>query len=166
MIKTIIRETTITVLLALLLFVAIRSVAHSAEVSGYSMEPSLHDGQRIIVSKVAYWFGDPQRGDIVVFDTDRISNDIIHRIVGLPGELIEIKHGKLFINGKEMDEPYLQGSSIDTPPQQIPDDRYFIVGDNRGSASSDLVSRNDIIGKAWLCYWPVSEWGTAPNYSW
>lgn len=130
------------------------------------MEPTLHNGQFVVVSKVAYWFGSPNRGDIVVFDTDRLDHGIIHRIVGLPGEVIEIRKGELWINGEQMNEPYIQGHSLVVASRKMPAGTYFIVGDNRGAASWDLVPREDIIGKAWFCYWPTSEWGFVPNYSW
>ena len=164
--KTAIREILITVVLALVFFLAVNTVAHSAEVQGFSMEPNLHDGQRVIVSKAKYWFDNPQRGDIVVFDSPRTSKDIIHRIVGMPGEQIEISMGELYVNGEKLDEPYLQGSSIIAPLKEIPDNSYFIVGDNRGAARWDIVPEEDIVGKAWLCYWPLSEWGTVANYLW
>ncbi|MFA4837338.1 MAG: signal peptidase I [Dehalococcoidia bacterium] len=171
-----IREVIITVLVAMILFLAIRAVAQNSIVDGSSMEPNMHNGQRIVVSKAAYWFSDPRRGDIVVFKrphqksslADRLmltSSGIIHRIVGLPGEEVEIKSGELYINGQKVNETYIQGHSISAPLQRIPEDSYFIVGDNRFAAASDIVPRKDIIGKVWLCYWPVSQWGLAPNHS-
>ena len=164
--KTTVREIAITVILALIFFIVIRSVVHNFEVRGFSMEPDLHDGQLIIVSKAAYWFGSPHRGDIVVFSTSRLDHDIIHRIVGLPGEMVEINSGKLWVNGERVEEPYIQGHSVSVPAQTVPEDSYLIVGDNREAASWDIVPREDIIGKAWICYWPPSQWGSAPNYSW
>ena len=164
--KTAAREILTSVLLALVIFMAIRSVAHNFEVNGKSMEPNLHHGQFIVVSKAAYWFGEPQRGDIVVFDTCRLDHGIIHRIVGLPGEVVEIRKGEVYIDGGKLVEPYIQGHSISSPPERIPDDRYLIVGDNRGASAVDVVPQGDIVGKAWICYWPLSEWGATPNHSW
>ncbi|MDY6893241.1 MAG: signal peptidase I [Chloroflexota bacterium] len=164
--RTAIREITITVLLAVAFFLIISSAAHSAEVQGFSMEPNLHDGQRVIVSKAKYWFDNPQRGDIVVFESSRTEKDIIHRIVGMPGEWIEISRGELYVNGEKLGEPYLRGSSITAPLKQIPDNCYFIVGDNRGAARWDIVPEEAIVGKAWFCYWPLSDWGSVENYSW
>ncbi|MDY6910845.1 MAG: signal peptidase I [Chloroflexota bacterium] len=164
--KMMVREITITVLLALLIFMGIRAVVHNFEVNGNSMLPNLQNGQFIIVSKAAYWFDEPQRGDIVVFDTSRLSYGIIHRIVGLPGETIEIRKGNLYINGTKTDEPYIQKNSRSESLEKIPDGHYFIVGDNRQTSSADIVPGEDIVGKAWLRYWPVGDWGLAPNYSW
>jgi signal peptidase I len=164
--KAAIREILTTILLAMLFFVAIRTVVHNFEVNGFSMKPNLHDGQFIIVSKADYWFADPQRGDIVVFQTGRLDHSIIHRIVGLPGEVIEIKNGILYVNGERWEEPYIRGYSVSASPRKVPYDSFFIIGDNRAMTSWDIVPRRDIIGRAWLIYWPLTEWGMAPNHSW
>ena len=164
--KAAIREILTTVLVALLFFVAIRAVVHNFEVNGFSMKPNLHDGQFIIVSKAAYWFASPQRGDIVVFQTGRLNHGIIHRIVGLPGELIELRNGDLYVNGEKREEPYVRGHSVSASPRKIPHDSFFIVGDNRAATSWDVVPQRDIVGRAWLIYWPISEWGLVPNHSW
>ena len=164
--KAAIREIITTILLALLFFVAIRAVVHNFEVNGFSMEPSLHDGQFIIVSKAAYWFADPQRGDIVVFETGRPNHGIIHRIVGLPGELIEIRNGVLYVNGGKLKEPYVRGHALSVSPRKVPQDSFFIVGDNRAATSWHIVHQRYIIGRAWLIYWPLSDWGLAPNHRW
>lgn len=164
--KGTIREIIITVLLATIFFLGIRTVVHNFEVRGFSMEPNLHDGQFIIVSKAAYWFSKPDRGDIVVFNTPRLNHGIIHRIVGLPGETIEIRAGEVYVNDTLLEERYTQGDSIAAPRQKVPEGSYFIVGDNRSAASWDIVPRKKIVGKAWLCYWPIGDWGLAPNRSW
>lgn len=164
--KKIVREILLTVLLALVIFLAIRSVVHNFEVKGISMEPNLRNGQMVIVSKAAYWFSPPKRGDIVVFHTPRLGYGVIHRIVALPGEKMEIRDGRVYINDRMLDEPYIQINHANRPPEIIPDGCYFIIGDNRPRASADIVPREDIIGKAWFCYWPPSDWGGVPNYSW
>lgn len=164
--KKIVREILLTVLLALVVFLAIRSVVHNFEVKGISMEPNLHNGQMVIVSKAAYWFADPRRGDIVVFHTPRLNYGVIHRIVGMPGEKLEIKDGVVYINDQPLDEPYVQVNHANRAPEIIPAGHYFIIGDNRPRASADIVARKDIIGKAWFCYWPPSDWGGVPNYDW
>ncbi len=160
------REILITVILAVVFFMAIRAFVHNYEVQGFSMEPTLHDGQYIVVNKASYWFGEPQRGNIVVFDSAQINHGIIHRVVGMPGETVEINGGHLYINGERKSEPYTEGDSISASTREIPEDSYFIIGDNRSAASWDTVSREDIIGKAWLCYWPISEIGVVPKHSW
>ena len=164
--KPIIREIIITVLLAVVIFMAIRTVAHNFEVSGNSMEPNLRNGEFVIVSKIAYWFGDPERGDIVVYYTDKLKHDVIHRVVGLPGETVEIKSGEVYINGDKLDEPYISKSYRAVPSHKVPEGNYYIIGDNRNIASWEIVPEEDIVGKGWVCYWPLKEWGSVPNYSW
>lgn len=164
--KKVLREVLITGLLALVFFLAIRSVVHNFEVNGQSMEPSLHNGEFVIVSKAAYWFDDPKRGDIVVFDTPRLDHGIIHRIVGLPGEQVELRRGELYVNGRKAEEPYAQGHAVSWGPGILPEDNYLVVGDNRRASSVDVVPRGEIVGKAWLTYWPLDEWGRIPNHSW
>ncbi len=118
--KNLIREVVITILLALVIFMAIRTVAYNFEVSGQSMEPNLHHGQFVMISKIAYWFDDPQRGDIVVYYSDRVNHHVIHRIVGLPGESVAIKSGDLYINGTKLEEPYIYDESRMIPAQIVP----------------------------------------------
>ncbi len=164
--KNIAREIVITVLLALVIFMAIRTVAYNFEVSGESMEPNLHNGQFVMISKIAYWFDHPQRGDIVVYYSPKVNHHVIHRVVGLPGETVAIKSGHVYIDNVKLEEPYVHNASRPLSPQKLKKDEYYIVGDNRGSASREIVHEKDIVGKAWVCYWPTSEWGSIPNYSW
>ena len=160
------REIVITVLLALVIFMAIRTVAYNFEVSGQSMEPNLHNGQFVMISKIVYWFDEPERGDIVVYNSDRVGHHVIHRIVGLPGETIAVREGKIFVNGDQLEEPYIPDGSRTVRAQTVPDGNYYIIGDNRDAASWEMVPAEKIVGKAWICYWPLSEWGTVLNYHW
>lgn len=159
------REVLITLLLALCIFFAVQVTVQSCQVDGYSMNPSLVGGQRVLVIKAMYWLGDPQLGDVVVFSKSGADRNVIHRVVGLPGDLVEIRSGELYINGERMDEEYTQGHSVSVPEQMVPEGSYFIVGDNRGGTAWDIVPREDIVGKAWLCYWPLSDWHVLPGYS-
>ena len=106
-VKSILRETIETVILTLLIFFLIRTFIQNFRIEGASMEPNMHDGQYLIISKVAYWFHPPQRGDVVVFDFPRDPNrQFIKRIIGLPGENLEIKQGRVLINSQLLEEPY------------------------------------------------------------
>ncbi|MFA5367495.1 MAG: signal peptidase I [Dehalococcoidia bacterium] len=166
--KITILEVVGALLVALLLFLGVHFTLESRQVDGTSMLPNLESGQRVLVCKAAYWFGDPQRGDVVVFhDSSRPSptDYIIHRIVGLPNEKVEIRNGQVYIDDSMLEEPYIQGNSLNRPPEIVPHDSYLIVGDNRNSASADIVPRNEIIGKAWLCYWPLSNWRLIRGHS-
>ncbi len=177
-----VREIIATVLLAVVIFFAAEITIQSCEVVGSSMEPNLHTGQHLLISKAAYFFDEPERGDVVVFDPPIASDrDFIKRIIALPEETVEIKEGKVYItdtNGDTfmLDEPYTpsgQEPNYTMPPQQVPDGCYFVLGDNRNHSTDSHVwvqqglwlTRQDIMGKAWLSYWPLSEWHWAPNHS-
>lgn len=175
--KTYIREVLITLTLAIVIFFLIQATVDSSVVVGCSMEPSLDDGQRLLINKVVYMFHEPERGDIIVFDPpDSLGseNDFIKRIIGLPGERIEIKDGVVYIHQdgqvSPLDEPYIEDPPrYDFQGEVIPDNEYFVLGDNRNNSNDSrggwTVSREDIVGKAWLSIWPLAEWGLMPNYS-
>ncbi len=159
------------ILVGLMVFFAVRAVVQSFVVIDISMEPNLHDGQYLLVSKTTYWFGTPQRGDIIIFhlpgDESRI---FVKRVIALPSETIEIQNGQVFIDGELVSEPAsIRTDNSNYGPALIPDNSYFVMGDNRGnsydSRSGFLVPEGNIIGKAWFSIWPLSEWGLAPNYS-
>jgi len=163
--KTTVLEIAVTLALALLIFLGIHLTLESRQVDGTSMLPNLEHGQRVLVCKAAYWFSEPHRGDVVVFYAPSSGKEVIHRIVGLPNEKVEISEGQVYINDSKIEEPYIQGNLINRAPEIVPDDSYLIVGDNRDEASSDIVPRSDIIGKAWLCYWPFNDWHLISGYS-
>jgi signal peptidase I len=155
-----------TVLPALVIVLVINAfLAQATRVEGQSMEPSLHDNQRLIIEKISYRFHPPQRGDIVVLRLpNRHSDPLIKRVVGLPGETVEISDGRVIIDGQVLDEPYLnqytyQGMS----PRVVPEDQLFVLGDNRGfsndSRAFGFVPFSDVIGRAWFRYWPPLEIG-------
>ena len=120
-----------------------------------------------------YLFGEPQRGDIIVFKyPDDPSQYFVKRIIGLPGETVEIIDGVTFIDGKQLEEDYINDdyrlSNLeyeDYGPYQVPENSYFMMGDNRGNSrdsrkwKNTFVEKKAIIGKAWLCYWPASNFG-------
>lgn len=175
--KTLIREVLITLALALAVFFTIQATIQSSVVVYSSMEPNIHEGQRIIISKATYWFSEPQRGDIIVFpNPDDPDEDYIKRIIGLPGEVVEMKDGAVYIHQPDGDILKLDETAyIDDPADNyyisdtIPEDHYFVLGDNRNNSTDSrrgwTVSRDAIIGKAWLSIWPMADWGLAPNHS-
>lgn len=131
-----------------------------------SMEPTLKPGDRIIVNKITYRFSQPRRGDIMVFKYPRDpSRDFIKRIVGLPGETLEIKDSVVYINNKKIPQPYLppglQFGSFG--PVNIPEGSYFMMGDNRNNSEDSRVwgtlPRENIVGKAMFIYWPLTRIG-------
>lgn len=175
--KPIIREVLVTLAIAIVLFLAIQVTIQSSVVLFSSMEPNLHEGQRIIISKVVYWFHEPERGDIIVFPNPNNSDEeYIKRIVGLPGEVVEIKDGVTHIhqaNGETIildESEYISDPAYDDySSRTIPEEEYFVLGDNRNNSYDSrrgwTVPRDEIVGKAWLSIWPLSEWGLAANFS-
>ncbi len=157
------REVAETVIPALVIALVIQLfLAQATRVYGQSMEPNLHTDQRLVVEKVSYRLHAPRRGDVVVLHLpDRGSELLIKRVIGLPGETVEIRNGTVYINGEPLDEPYVTHRSSETlAPRTVPPLHVFVLGDNR-SASNDSrvfgpVHRNNIVGRAWLSYWPPS----------
>lgn len=171
MAKSTIREYVEAVVIAVVLALFIITfIAQSFLVQGSSMEPSLHHGQRLLVDKLTYRFAEPKRGDVVVFryPADR-RRRFIKRIVGLPGDEISIRNGYLYINGQRAHEPFINGptygpySSPVFGPVVVPEESYFVLGDNRRNSDdsrySDVgfVHRSDIVGVARLVYWPITQ---------
>ncbi|MBN1161587.1 MAG: signal peptidase I [Dehalococcoidales bacterium] len=169
--KPLVREILITIVLALAIFFAARVTIQTYEVYQTSMEPSLSQGQRVVVVKAVYWFGEPQRGDVVVFRAPNDSDEeYIKRIIGLPGDTVEIVQGTVFVNGFRLDEPYVDGRffTYSLTERTVPEDNYFVLGDNRDVSNDShrgwFLPRDNIIGKAWLVTWPPSDWGMVPNF--
>ena len=154
-------------------WLVITFVGQRTEVEGASMENTLHNGDNLIVDKLSYRFHDPERFDIIVFPFQFQDNTYyIKRIIGLPGETVQIMDdGSIYINGEKLEENY--GMEVIKPetigraaePIELGDDEYFVMGDNRNNSSdsrTDMVGnikRKNIIGKAWLRIWPVSDFG-------
>ncbi|HEY53483.1 MAG TPA: signal peptidase I [Caldilineae bacterium] len=162
-----------TLVLAGLLIVFFRSfIFQNYIVEGESMVPTLLSEERLIVSRLAYVLGEPQRGDIIVFqypyDPQR---DFVKRIIGLPGETVAINNGIVYIDGKPLpdESAYLDHMSMETkPPVTLGEDEYFVMGDNRPGSSDSRswgpLAGHNIIGKAWLIYFPLENAGLIPHY--
>jgi len=165
-----VREVLITVILALIIFFVARATIQTFIVVMTSMEPSFHDGQRLVVNKATYFFGEPERGDVVVFKAPgNRQGDYIKRIIGLPDDTVEVKDRLVFVNDSPLDEPYLESPpSYTLDEKKVPENSYFVLGDNRDNSNDShhgwFVPREDIIGKAWLSTWPPALWGTVPQY--
>jgi len=168
--KAFLREILVTLILAIVVFFALQATVQSFIVVGSSMEPGLYAGQRLLIIKVAYAFGEPERGDIIVFHPpDNRQVDYIKRTIALPGDTIEVKEEAIYVNGSQLNEPYIKDHPKYTiQEQKIPGNEYFVLGDNRNNSNDShngwTVPRQNIIGKAWLSIWPPDEWGLVPNY--
>ena len=181
------RELLEAVALAVIIFLLIHSSVRNFKVEGSSMDPTLESGQHLIVNKIVYFQLDmdrlsriipfwqsgtadvryaiqpPERGDVIVFHFPRdTSKDFVKRVIGLPGELVEIRHGEVYIDGLLLQEPYL--SHIDTSrvsPTLLDDKEYFVLGDNRRTSNDSRVwgpvPESHVLGKVWLVYWPFSD---------
>ncbi len=197
------RELAETVILAVLIFFAVKAVVQNFRVEGSSMEPTLSGEQYLLVNKALYFrvdmeqvhrflpfisddggrerhlFRAPRRGDIIVFrfhlDTSR---DFIKRVIGVPGDTVEVRDGTVYINGAPLKEDYILASAnYSYGPKTVPDGHYFVLGDNRRNSfdshawgsncpqqqQCDFVPEENIIGQAWVSYWPFDSLGLIAN---
>jgi signal peptidase I len=158
------RELFETLLPAVLIAILINLfLAQATRVYGQSMEPNLHTDQRLVVEKLSYRMHGPERGDIVVLKLDdRQGELLIKRVIGLSGERVAIRDGRVYVDGRAIEESYLAESTPGMMPAQIvPPLHVFVLGDNRGasndSRSFGMVPLDNVIGKAWVSYWPLQE---------
>jgi signal peptidase I len=150
-----------TLLLAFLLYFAISTVTDRVRVENISMQPTLYEGQLLVVSKLAYQWGQPMRGDIIVFHhTQQPPEDYVKRIIGLPGDHIEISSGNVYVNGQLLDEPYIADPVSYQGEWDVPADSLFVLGDNRNRSSDShawgFVPMDVVVGRVVLRYWPLN----------
>ena len=181
------RELLEAVILAIIVFILIHTSIRNFKVEGSSMNPTLESGQHLIVNKLVYsqldmdrlsriipfWQAEtpdtryaihpPKRGEVIVFHFPRDpSKDFVKRVVGLPGEEVEIRQGKVYINGQALTEPYLDRlDNSRVGPMSLREKEYFVLGDNRRSSNDSRiwgpVSETYVVGKVWFVYWPFSK---------
>ncbi len=163
------REIIETLLLTLFIFWLVNSATGRFRIEGFSMLPTLEEGEYIIINKLSYYLEDPKRGDIIVlhFPNDR-SRDFIKRIIGLPGDQVEVANGVVTVNGTELVEPYINAAPSYNGSWTVPEEHFFVLGDNRNNSSDShnwsYLPREDIVGKAWVIYWEVDKWGLVAHY--
>lgn len=165
--RSFVRELVETAVLTVAIFLLVRVAVQNFKVEGDSMLPNLHNGEYILVNKADYYFQSPARGDIVVFKAvpaGQPYRDFIKRIIGVPGDTVAVKQNTVYINGHKLIEPY-QHFPMDYSfgPRKVPRDDYFVLGDHRNDSydsskwPTPWLPRGDIIGKAWIAYWPLKD---------
>jgi signal peptidase I len=180
-VRTLVREVLEMTLLVSLMFIGVRLLLQNFRVEGPSMQPTLTTGQLLWVNKAAYFrwdgqyvLGGPRRGDIAVLHSPEPSDnvDLIKRIIGLPGDRVRVQDGQVFVNDQVLDEPYISFQASYNYPADgrdltIPVDQYFVLGDNRANSRDShfgwFVPAENLIGRAWLSYWPPADWGVEPG---
>jgi signal peptidase I len=153
-----------TLVLSVVLFVSINMISARIRVDGASMEPTLVSGEYVIVNRVSYRLGSPHRGDIIVFHFPRDpKEEYIKRLIGLPGDEIEVKNNWVYVNGQLLDESYLKVTTNYIGTWRVPEGQLFVLGDNRNNSSDShdwgTVPMDYVVGKAVLVYWPPPSWG-------
>lgn len=171
------REIVETLLFVGLIFLIVHVSIQTFLISDSSMRPALHTGELVVVNKAAYLFGSPARGDVVVFydPTDTtLKNQLIERVVAIPGDTVTITPDAVIVDGKTLNEPYVtvpEGGSENpkiVPKITLGDHQYFVLNDSRiasnDSRSFGPIQRNNIVGKAVLVFWPLSTFGGISTY--
>ncbi len=158
-------DTLETVLIALVLFLAINTVSARIRVEGYSMMPTLENGEFILVNRLTYKFASPQRGDIIVFHYPRNpADEYIKRVIGLPGDHIRVENGIVYVNERPLDEPYTAAPPRYKGAWDVPEGELFVLGDNRNNSSDShswgMVPLDYVVGKASFVYWPLPKAGS------
>ena len=165
-----VREVVETLVMAGVMLVVLTALVRNYQIDGTSMAPTLAPAEYILVNKVVYaTLGEPTRGDVIVFRDWNDNEDYIKRVVGLPGETVEIRDGQVVVDGAPLAEPYLDGVTTGggSGAVRLGPDEYFVLGDNRGNSSDSRVHgplpRDHIVGRAWLTYWPLSHFRRLAN---
>lgn len=153
-----------TILLAAILFLTINALSARVRVEGFSMVPTLQDGEFVLVNRLAYQFGDRQRGDIIVFHhpSGQKQEDLIKRIIGLPGDHVKAEGGSIFVNDVRLKEDkYIEAAPAYSGEWVVPEGQLFVLGDNRNNSSDShqwgFVQFDDVVGKAVVIYWPLNK---------
>lgn len=158
-----------TLIMAVALYFAIDFCVARVRVENVSMETSFTEGELLMVNRLNYRFSEPERGDVVIFKapTDP-KKDYIKRMIGLPGDQVSVRDGKLFINGSEIQEPWVHEAMEYSGEWVVPENEYFVLGDNRNHSSDShswgFVPRENLVGNAFFCYWPLDHIRVVNNH--
>ncbi len=188
--RALIRELIETAILALLIFIALQASIQNFRVEGSSMEPTLKGGQYLLVNKLVYFslspsdlrrllpfntvdrsetlfaFHPPRHGEVIIFHFPRDeTRDFVKRVIGVPGDEVEIRRGTVVVNGRDLDEPYItHPSQASMPRLTVPPESFFVLGDNRRASNDSRdwgpVPAENVVGRAWVSYWPLNQFNT------
>jgi signal peptidase I len=168
------RDVIETVVITVVLFLLIQLVIQNYNVQGPSMLPHMENDERVLVNKTAYVFGQPARGDVIIFHAPcDPGHDYVKRVIGLPGDTVKTDREHVWVNGVQLDEPYISRAS--NPKEEtwkVPTNEYYVLGDNRPISDdsrywtcTSYVAKDQIVGKATLVYWPLASWQWVDTYS-
>jgi signal peptidase I len=165
--EVVVREIIETLLLTFFIFWLVNSLVGRYRIDGSSMNPTLEDGQYLLINNLSYYLNEPERGDIIVFHHPTSELNLIKRVIGLPGDEIEISNQTVKVNGVTLDESYIKAEPTYSGNWKVPEGNYFVLGDNRNSSSDShtwqFLPEENIIGKANFIYWPFTDWGKIPH---
>ncbi len=165
---TVLREIIETLLLTFFIFWLVNGLVGRYKIDGSSMNPTLSDGQYLIINNVSYYLDTPDHGEVIVFRHPNNDLNLIKRVIGVPGDQIEVSNQQVMVNGLTLDEPYIQAPPTYSGSWIVPNDTYFVLGDNRNNSSDshqwEYLPTENIFGKALLVYWPPTDWEIIPHF--
>lgn len=163
------REIIETLLLTFFIFWMVNSLVGRYRIDGSSMNPTLSDGQYLLINNISYYLDEPTFGDIIVFRHPRSELNLIKRVIGVPGDEIAVSNRQVTVNGVALDEPYINSAPTYNGNWDVPEGQYFVLGDNRNNSSDShtwsFLPEENIVGKAMFIYWPPLDWSLVPHHS-
>lgn len=161
--KTLFIDTFQTILMAIVLFVGINAISARVRVDGVSMQPTLENGEFILVNKLSYQWNEIERGDIIVFDFPlNMEEELIKRVIGLAGDTVVVQNNQVFVNDHLLNEPYISQAPMYSGEWIVTEGNIFVLGDNRNNSNDSkdwgLLPIENVVGKASVIYWPPPMW--------
>ncbi len=165
--EVVVRELVETLLLTFFIFFLVNGLVGRYRIEGSSMNPTLADGQYLLINNLSYYLSEPQRGEIIVFHHPTSELNLIKRVIGLPGDHVVIENGTVSVNGQALTEPYISAPPNYRGQWTVPEGNYFVLGDNRNASSDShtwsFLPKDHIVGRADIIYWPFADWGKVPH---